>query len=136
MKFAPFDTKVMITSALAADFIDRNIHSTHARAALKKCLKSHDMAWLVGNITVEENPEASSHTVVVHLKTRLNVDSKEGFGAEDLSAISAGLTTISSNKKLTDVAFVPADNTMIFKYPVEKSSVTDSKAPAAPADKN
>jgi hypothetical protein len=78
MNFDLKQPRIRIKAALAADFIDKNIKSTHARSALKKAVKSHDMAWLVDNIQVEE-VEGGLHHVMVFLKPRAKVGDLDAF---------------------------------------------------------
>ena len=125
--------KIRIKSALAADFIDKNVKSTHARSALKKAMKSHDMAWLVDNITVEET-EGGFHQVMVVLNPRSTVGDDDAFEPQDLEAITLGMAAIKSNPRLTEVAFIPSKNVICFQYQPEKSARTSPKEAEAPTD--
>lgn len=122
-----------IQSALAADFIDKNIKSTHARSALKKGLKSHDMAWLVDNIEVEEL-DGGLHQVLVRLKPRAKIGEDEAFELKDLEAVSIGMAAIAANPKLTEVAYVPSKNVICFQYQPEKSARTKPEEDQKPGD--
>jgi len=121
--------KVRVKAALAADFIDKNIKSTHARSALKKAMKSHDMAWLVSNIQVEE-VDGGLHQAMIILEPRSSVNGDDAFQISDMQAILDGMNALTSNPKLSEVAFVPAKRFICFQYQPEKS------ARSQPADKS